>query len=361
MIRRQWAGVWMLAVWALVAAAGPASAQVNTGTVLGTVKDPQGGVIPGVTAVLVSEAQGTRSAPVVTNETGDFVFANVTPGTYTVEVSLESFKTLKRSGIAVSPGARLSLGTLTLEVGGAAETVEVKGQAPQVQASSGERSFSVTTAEVTNLPIATRNFADLINLTPGVVNGNRAGDSPSIGGGSNNFMMDGVSTMEPGSNRLMVAVNVESIAEVKVLTSSYQAEYGRSSGLQVAAVTKSGSNRFSGSVYDVERNSDWYSNSKTNILNGDPKATVKQRDWGYSVGGPVGKPGGNNKLFFFYAQEFQPRTAGDDTVRFRVPTALERPGDFSQTTDNNGALVPVHQGSAAIRRLLGDQIGGLLR
>ena len=106
---------------------------------------------------------------------------------------------------------------------------------------------SVTTAEVTNLPIATRNFADFINLTPGVVNGNRAGDSPSTGGGSNNFMMDGVSTMEPGSNRLMIAVNVESISEVKVLTSSYQAEYGRSSGLQVTAVTKSGTNRFSGS------------------------------------------------------------------------------------------------------------------
>src|SRR6478609_248082 len=340
MIGRQWARVWMLAIWALIAAAGPASAQVNTGTVLGTVKDNQGGVIPGVTVVLVSEARGTRSTPVVTNESGDFVFPNVTPETYTVEVSLESFKTLKRSGIAVSPGARLSLGSLTLEVGGAAETVEVKGQAPQVQASSGERSFSVTTAEVTNLPIATRNFADLINLTPGVVNGNRAGDSLSVGGGSNKYIMDGVSTMEPGSNRLMVAVNVESIAEVKVLTSSYQAEYGRSSGLQVAAVTKSGSNRFSGSVYDVERNSDWYSNSKTNILNGDPKPTVKQRDWGYSIGGPIGKPGGNNKLFFFYAQEFQPRTAGGDTVRFRVPTPLERAGDFSQTTDNNGALFP---------------------
>src|SRR6478735_6344046 len=113
MIRRQWAGVWVLAVLAVLAAAGPVFAQVNTGTVLGTVKDGQGGVIPGVTVVLVSEARGTRSTPVVTNENGDFVFANVTPETYTVEVSLESFKTLKRSGIAVSPGARLSLGSLT--------------------------------------------------------------------------------------------------------------------------------------------------------------------------------------------------------------------------------------------------------
>ena len=317
-----------------------AAGQINTGTVIGTVKDAQGGVVPGATVTLISEARGTRSAPVVTNESGDFVFANVSADTYTIEVTLESFKTLQRSGITVSPGARIAIGAMSLEVGGAAETVVVKGEAPQVQSSSGERSFSVTTAEVTNLPIATRNFADLINLTPGVVNGNRAGDSPSTGGGSNNFMMDGVSTMEPGSNRLMIAVNVESISEVKVLTSSYQAEYGRSSGLQVTAVTKSGTNQYRGSLYDVERNSDWYSNSRTNILNGDPKPTLKQRDWGYSVGGPVGKPGGHNKLFFFYAQEFQPRTAGKDVVRFRVPTALERQGDFSQTTDNNGNPFP---------------------
>ena len=67
---------------------------------------------------------------------------------------------------------------------------------------------------------------------------------------------------------------------------------------------------------------------------------MKERDWGYSIGGPIGKPGGNNKLFFFYAQEFQPRTTGNDVVRFRVPTALERQGDFSQTTDNNGNPFP---------------------
>jgi hypothetical protein len=331
-----------LVVWGfvLVSSIGSALAQVNTGTVLGTVKDGQGGILPGAVVTLISEARGTRSAPATTNGSGEFVFANVSADTYTIEIALESFKTSQRSGIAVSPGARIDVGTLVLEIGGATETVVVKGETPRVQSNSGERSFSVTGAEVTNLPIATRNFADLINLTPGVVNGNRAGDSASTGGGANNFMMDGVSTMEPGSNRLMVAVNVESIAEVKILTSSYQAEYGRSSGLQVSAVTKSGTNQLRGSVYDVERNSDWYSNSRTNILNGDPKATLKQRDWGFSIGGPVGKPGAGNKLFFFYAQEFQPRTAGNDVVRFRVPTALERQGDFSQTLDNNGALFP---------------------
>ena len=221
-------------------------------------------------------------------------------------------------------------------MGGTTEVVDVRGETPLIQAATGERSFTVETDAVTSLPMATRNFTEFINLVPGVDNGNRAGNSDSTGGGSNNFMMDGVGTMEPGSNRLMVAVNSESISQVKVLTSSYQAEFGRSSGLQVTAVTRSGTNRFRGSVYDVERNSDWYSNSKTNLLNGDPKTTLKQRDWGFSVGGPVGKPGGQNKLFFFFAQEFQPREQGNNVIRHRFPTAAERQGDFSATTDNNG-------------------------
>ena len=107
-------------------------------------------------------------------------------------------------------------------------------------------------------------------------------------------------------------MNTESIAEVKILESGYQAEYGLRSGLQIMAVTKSGTNRFRGSVYNVRRNSDWNANSKANILNGVPKPVSKAQEIGYSIGGPVGKPGGNNKLFFFYAQEFNPRTAGND-------------------------------------------------
>ena len=161
------------------------------------------------------------------------------------------------------------------------------------------------------------------------------------GGGQNNIMMDGVSTMDTGSNSVLLQMNVESIAEVKVLVSNYQAEYGRSSGVQVSAVTKSGTNRFRGSAYDVMRKDKWNSNSETNILNGDPKTKLDEKDLGYTIGGPVGKQGGNNKLFFFYAHEFAPRTSGGDTVRFRFPTVLERRGDFSQTLDNNGNLYPL--------------------
>ena len=324
-----------VALVALGALARPVSAQITTGTVSGTIKDSQGGVLPGATVTLVSESQATRSAPVVTNESGDFVFVNVSPGTYTLEVELASFKTLKRSGVAVSPGSRVAVGNLTLDLGGTTEVVTVKGETPVIQSSTGERSFTISPEEVENLPLADRNFATLASLAPGVDGTSRIG-----GGGATNFMMDGVGTMDTGSNRLLVAVNVASIAEVKVLTSSYQAEYGRSSGLQITAVTKSGTNRFRGTAYDVERNSDWNATNKENVLNGDPKTVSKQKDWGYSIGGPIGKPGGANKLFFFYAQEFQPRTAGSNVIRRRFPTALERAGDFSQTTDNNGNPYP---------------------
>ena len=147
-------------------------------------------------------------------------------------------------------------------------------------------------------------------------------------------------------------MNVESIAEVKVLVQGYQAEYGRSSGLQITAVSKSGTNRFRGSFYNVRRNSDWNENNKANILNGTPKPILKQQEIGYSIGGPIGKPGGNNKLFFFHALEFLPRTGGNDAVSFRMPTELERRGDFSQTPRQPRQPVSLHQGSEHQRRLL---------
>jgi hypothetical protein len=317
-----------------------ASAQITTGSIAGTVKDAQGGVIPGATAILISESQNTKSAPVVTNATGDFVFVNVKSDTYTVEVTMPSFKTIRKTGVRLGAAERITIGTVTIEPGGVAETVVVKAEAPLVQASSGERSFTVDTEAVQNLPLLGRSFTQLASLAPGVTGTSRIGDRASTGGGDTNVQMDGVSTMDTGSNRAIIDLNVESIAEVKVLVSNYQAEFGRSSGLQITAVTKSGTNRFRGSLYDVERNSDWYSNSRTNILNNDPKTVLRQRDWGYSIGGPVGKPGRANKLFFFYTQEFEPRTGGNNRMRFRVPTALERQGDFSQTTDNNGNPYP---------------------
>ena len=324
-----------VAVVALCAMAGPASAQV-TGTVTGTVKDPQGGIIPGAAVTLTSETRGTKLPDVFTNESGDFTVVNVPPDKYTVQVSMSGFKPAKQTSVSVSPGDRQSVGVFTIEIGGITDTVVVKAEVPLVQSRSGERSFTIPTSAVENLPIANRSFTALASLAPGV---SPTGDPTRIGGGGDtNIMMDGVGVMDTGSNRPLLQMNVESIAEVKVLTSVYQAEYGRSSGLQITAVTKSGTNRFRGSAYDVIRDSKFNSNSKQNILNGNLKPVLKEKDLGFSVGGPLGKPGGNNKMFFFYSQEFSPRTAGNDVLRYRFPTAAERTGDFSQSLDQNGAL-----------------------
>src|SRR5688572_27156669 len=337
MLRRTWISAAIVLI-ACMLATSAAFAQITTGTISGNVRDEQGGVIPAATVVLVSEARGTRSAPAVTTATGDYVFPNVTADTYTVEISLDGFKTVRRTGIRVSGADRVGVPTVVLETGGIAETVNVTAETVMVQSQSAERSYVVETAQIENLPITRGNFINVVAFTPGVNGTTRLG-----GVGQNNIMMDGVSAMDTGSNGQMLQLNVESIGEVKILTQGYQAEFGRSSGLQITAVTKSGSNQFRGSLYDVERNSKWNSNSWVNTRNGDPKPITKEKDWGYSLGGPVGKPGGENKLFFFYSHEYRPRNNpinNGNPIRLRVPTALERAGDFSQSLDNNGAPIP---------------------
>jgi outer membrane receptor protein involved in Fe transport len=337
MTQKKWSIV--VAASLLVAAAVPAWAQITTGTVSGSIKDPTGAVIPGATVVLVSETRGTRSTPAITNESGDYVFPNVTPDTYTVEVTLDAFKTVRRTGIAVSGGDHVGIPPLTLEPGALAETVTVVAESPLVQTQSGERSFAVAAEQIEHLPIGRGNFTNLTAFTPGVISGGASAGGTRLGGaGQNNIMMDGVSAMDTGNNGQMLNMNIESIGEVKILTQGYQAEYGRSSGLQITAVTKSGSSQFRGSAYDVMTKSDWNENSWVNQKNGDPKPKNDTKTLGYTIGGPVGKPGGTHKLFFFYAHEYRPSNTainGGSPIRLRVPTALERAGDFSQTLNTN--------------------------
>ena len=335
---RKWLRLCVVAAMSLGPSVAEVSAQITTGNVTGTVRDAQGGAVPGATVTLIDEARGTKLAPATTDESGTYVFPNVTAATYTVEVTLAGFRNAVRKGLPVSGGDRVSVPAIVLEVGGQAENVTVIAESPLVQAQSGERSFAVTTVQIENLPINHGNFTSVVQLTPGVDGNTRVG-----GVGYNNIMMDGISAMDTGNNGQMIPMNIESIAEVKVLTQGYQAEYGRSSGLQITAVSKSGTNRFRGSGYTLNTNSDWNTNTHTRVMNGDPKPNAKTKTLGYSIGGPVGKPGGTNKLFFFYSHEFVPTSNpinGGNPIRLRVPTAAERAGDFSQTLDNNGALFP---------------------
>ena len=324
-----------------------APAQITLGRVTGRVVDSSGGVIPGATVILISETRGTKSAPVVTNETGDYVFPNVPIDTYTVEVTVPQFKTTRRTGIVITGGDIVGVPPLTLVPGGTSETVTVTAEAALVQTQSGERSFAVTTLQIESLPVARGNFTSLTSFVPGV----NGGDTTSAGGtrlggaSQNNILMDGISAMDTGNNGQMLNMNIESIGEVKVLTQGYQAEYGRSSGLQITAVTKGGTNEYHGSGYGVFTNSDWNSRSWVVQKNGDAWPFNYQNIYGYTIGGPVRIPklfDGRNKLFFFYAHEYRPQKVminAGNPVRLRVPTDLERKGDFSQTRDQNGALL----------------------
>lgn len=155
--------VMMLALPAMV------RGQATTGTVTGTVKDAQGGILPGATLVLISESRGTRSTVVATNGSGDYIFPNVAPDVYAVEVTMSGFKTMRRGGIAVSPGDRLTVPVLELQLGGASETVNVTAEAPLIQAQSGEQSLRPGGHDIgREPPIASRSFTGLVGLAPGM-------------------------------------------------------------------------------------------------------------------------------------------------------------------------------------------------
>jgi Carboxypeptidase regulatory-like domain len=324
----------------------PAVAQVTTGTVSGTVKDAQGAVVPGATVVLISEAQQTRSLPAATSTLGDYVMPNLTPDVYTVQVTMKGFRTAERRGVLVSPGGRVSLTAVMLQPGGPTDAVDVVANQPVLQAEGGERSFVVSGTQIESLPINHGNFAQVASLVPGVLSGGvqaAAGATRLGGSNQNNVTVDGISMMDTGSNSVMFNLNIESIAAVKVEVAGYQSEFGRSSGLQIGAVTKAGSNAFHASFYRIDTNSKWDAKSWAAEKNGDPKARYASTIGGFSVSGPVGRPGRTNKLFFFYAHEYRPSTTatnGGNPIRLRVPTDLERRGDFSQTLDQTGTPFP---------------------
>lgn len=312
----------------------PVFAQITTSTVTGAVKDEQGLAIPGASITLVSEARATRMATVVSSPTGEFVVVNVLADTYTIEIDLEGFKQVRRTGLVVSGGERVALGTMTLTVGSAQETITVTAETPLIQAQSGERSFSISTEAVQAIAVNGRNFNTLTNLVPGVV----AGTVNGLRANQNTLQIDGITSVDTGNNGNGVTLSVDAVQEVRVLTTSYQAEYGRSAGAQISAVTKSGTSQFRGSVYADRRKDDLNANTWLNNKRGLPKQKINQSDQGYTLGGPIGRPNSGSKFFFFVNQEWQQVFNANNETRVRVPTALERRGDFSQTLDNAGRL-----------------------
>jgi hypothetical protein len=332
----------IVAAVALLGVGRPVSAQITSARVSGTVRDTSGGVVPGAMVILISDARKTQ-LEATCGGGGDFVFPTVQADTYTVRVTMDGFKTLERGNVVVHAGETVAVGNLTIEVGALQEVVTVTGEAPVIQAQSGERSFAVTQEVLKNIAVEGRSINNLALLSPGVIAGSTSNGTFSVNGlrvNQNNYQVDGVGATDTGNNVSMIAVNTEAVAEVNVLTSNYQAEYGRSAGAQISAVTKSGTAQFRGSAYWDRRNDDMNANSWYNNREGVAKPKLDQKDYGFTLGGPIGKQGAGNKLFFFTNLEYQHVITAGALNRMRLPTALERLGDFSQTRDNNGNLFP---------------------
>src|SRR5712691_5592014 len=345
--------------------AGPTAlqAQTTSASVSGSVKDAQGGMLPGATVTLTSRTQG-NALIASTDADGRFVFAVVRPDTYTLRISMQGFKTLERTNVVVSANDRFSAGVLTMDVGGITENVTVESRVSELQTTSGERSFTLESEALKNIANNGRALFGFVNLVPGVLQQGRSGEAIGAADGftvngqrqnSNNVTIDGVANIDTGNNGgNMATTNIDAVAEFKILTNAYQAEYGRAVGGQVQVVTKSGTQTFHGSGYWYGRRSDWNANSWTNKRAAAPpplgkgklieKPDASRNDYGYTLGGPVYIPGKFNtdkkKLFFFWSQEFQRRKDPASEKQGRVPTALERRGDFSQSVDNNGNPFP---------------------
>jgi hypothetical protein len=332
-----------------------AFAQNITGSMSGRVVDQQGAIVGNATVTAIEKDKKVNSVT-KTNDSGEFTLAGLLPGNYTVEVVATGFKKMERLNVPLDAQDKIALGDLAMTVGAVTESIEVSATAVLLQTESVERSQAIVGKQIDNLEVNGRNPLDMAKLIPGVfsianvsvggvgglssvfVNGNR--------GTMNQLTINGIGDIDTGAdNSQNVTVSTDSIAEFKVLTGQYQAEYGRNAGGQIAMVTKSGSDAFHGSGYFYHRNDSLNADTFINNARGLQRTLYRYNDPGYTIGGPIFipklLPKTKNKLFFFWSEEWQLQLAPTAAKNITVPTALERQGNFSQSVDNNGKALTI--------------------
>src|SRR5579864_9096286 len=307
----------------------------DTGALTGTVRDSSGAVVPGATVEITSKAGG-NDRKLKTNSDGDYLAAGLPGDSYDITVTASGFETFKAKGVVlrVAQKARVDV---ALTVGQIATEVVVQGeQVNQVETQTSELAGTVTGKQMTQLELNGRNFTQLVALTPGATNQSGT-DEPgtgaatvaySVNGGRteyNNWEVDGANNLDDGSNTTMITYpSIDAIAEVRILTSNYGAQYGRDGSGTVEVETKSGTNSFHGDVYEFNRN-DAY-NAKQEFQSTVPE--YKKNDYGYTFGGPVYIPGHYNsdktKTFFFWSQEWRKDIVPGVNFNVVVPSPAER-------------------------------------
>jgi len=315
-------------------------AQVVSGSIVGTVTDQTGAVVPNAKIALTNTGTGFERAA-VTNTSGEYVADNLPTGSYTVTVEATGFQKLVRTGVQLPYGETVTA-DLQLKVGDVRETVQVHASAPLLQAQTGTVSYSVTNRQVQQLPLNGRVFTSLLLQSPGV----HAGSSSNTGTGvyaalgsvnysvngssaqNNSYLLDGLFNRGLWLNTLVMNPVLDSIQEMNVLTSNFDAEYGASAGAVTIVETKSGTNQYHGDVFEYLQNTSLNANNFFNNLQGLPRPAFHYNQFGGTFGGPIRK----NKTFFF--GDYQgTREAEPSTVTSTIPTLAQRTmietGDFS--------------------------------
>jgi len=323
----------------------------NSASITGTVRDATGAIVAGA-EVIVSNPEKAISLKTTTNSDGDYLVAGLTAGAYNLSITQKGFKTYDATGIILRVGQKARVDA-TLEVGAVTTEVAVQGTAvAQVETQSSEVSGVVTQKEISQLILNGRNFSQLVTLVPGVSNqtgqdegtvGVNGNVSMSINGGrteNNNWELDGGDNMDNGSNQtLNVYPNVDAIAEVKVMTSNYGAQYGRNGSGTIETVTKSGTKDFHGDLFEFVRNDDF--NARNFFQSTVPE--YKKNDFGYTIGGPVFIPHVYNtskeKTFFFFSEEWRREIVPGQSFNQPLPSAQEQQGNFSDVCPAAGSMV----------------------
>jgi outer membrane receptor protein involved in Fe transport len=327
----------LLAFTIAVLLAAPAGAQVDTGTILGSVKDPSGGVLPGATVTITHEGQ-SLTLTTVTREDGTYVFTPIRTGTYTVEVEFPGFKKAIRRGITVRIQQQ-ALVDFSLEPGGVTEELVVTADAPLLQTGTGTVGETLQSDVIENLPINGRDYTVLARLTAGVVPPQPGARAPlmfsanGVRPAQNNYMLDGIDNNTSNVDFLsgvayIVKPPVDAVDEVKILTSSFSAEYGRAGGAVLNATLKSGTGQLRGTIWEFHRNealnaTDFFAN-RAGIAKGD----FLSNQFGFTAGGPaIG-----SKTFWFADYEGNLIQQARTWVT-TVPTALQRASGYTNYTD----------------------------
>src|SRR5260221_5244322 len=283
-----------------VIAASPLFAQNIGATMQGTVADDQRAVLPGVSVTITNVETGIARA-VVTDATGSYRAPALSPGTYELSADLAGFTTYRRTGLTLTIGQESRIDVM-LEGASVRESVEVTAAAPLVDTTKNTIGLTVTRKDLDSIPLVTRNFLDLANMTPGVT---------GVGGGgvntagqlnrNNSYLVDGVSNDDTIVSSSRGGFSLEAVREYIVLANQFTAEYGISSGAIVSVVTRSGTNRNEGRVFFFDRNQHLDAQDPFSHAQGSGKAPFSQQRWGGFWGGPVAR----DRLFYFASYEGQ--------------------------------------------------------